>query len=272
MKDNVYRITFDVTHCCNLKCKLCASHIPVQKNIWNPPIDELISSIDKVFELAPTIEKLVISGGEPLLRQDLSIFMDYLVKYKDRVKFRTEIITNGSQLPSLQLLEICQKFKRTDTQHGPGIYFLVDNYGPELSTKIQEIKALLVKYEIPHEIRDYYNDWHCGGWVDFGDFSQRKDDKESIKTFKKCSIPQAQSFCFRFCKGKIYACGQSMHCMDLGLFDAEYEYIDLFDDSTSIDDKRAKMLSWYDVKFFEGCRYCDGLCPDSKRYKPAEQI
>lgn len=267
-RDTVYRISLDVTHRCNLKCKLCAAHVPYFKTVWHPTYEYLVQTVDKMFELIPQLDKLVIAGGEPLLRKDLADFFNYLYKYKDCVNNRVEIITNGSILPSKELLEVCRKFKKTESQ---GIYFIVDNYGPELSPRLYEIGKLLEEYDIPHELRDYYKDLHCDGWVDFGNFDKERTPEEGRKTFQKCAFPKQLNFCIKIFDGRIDPCAQSLHCMRKGLFDEPSEYIQLFDD-TPIEEKRKKLLSWYNLSELTACRYCNGMCEDSQRFQPAEQL
>lgn len=58
---------------------------------------------------------------------------------------------------------------------------------------MNEIHLLLCREKIPHEVRDYANDLHCGGWVDFGDFS-RKCDGEGAKNFFRNALCQGRVF------------------------------------------------------------------------------
>jgi hypothetical protein len=261
----INRVSLDVTHRCNLKCKLCAIHAPYFEPAWHPSLEFLEKTIDRVFELAPMLNRLVFAGGEPLVRKDLWEVLKYCLKYIDKVEQRVEVITNGSILPTSQLLEVSRSF-------GNKIYYIVDYYGEALSPKLREFGELLKQNGIPHELRDYHDDPHCGGWVDFGDFSHKRDLNEAKRLFAKCSFPQKLNLCVKVFNGRVDPCSQSMHAMRLGLFDATDEYFDLFDDSISIDEKRCKVESWYTVDNFTACQYCDGMCDDSIRFAPAEQL
>lgn len=268
---NVYRISLDVTHRCNLKCKLCAAHVPYYKKTWHPEYKFLIQTIDEMFRLIPYMDRLVLAGGEPLLRDDFADILTHLLKYSDRIQSRIEIITNGSIVPEEKLLSVCQKFVGGNSER-QGIYFIVDNYGPALSVHLQEIGEKLRQYGIPHELRDYYENLHCDGWVDFGDFSHKRSPEEARKLFQKCAFPKQLNFCIKIFDGRIDPCSQSLHCMRLGLFDAPAEYIDLFDENVTIEEKRKKLLGWYSLTELTACQYCDGMCEDSKRFQPAEQL
>lgn len=267
----VYRISLDVTHRCNMRCKLCAAHVPYFKDAWHPSYEFLIRSIDEMFRLIPQMDRLVLAGGEPLLRDDFVEILTHLLNYAGRIQNRIEIITNGSIIPEEKLLSICRKFVCRNTGR-QGIYFIVDNYGPSLSVHLEEIGEKLKLYGIPHELRDYYENLHCNGWVDFGDFSHKRSPEEAKELFEKCAFPKQLNFCIKIFNGRIDPCSQSLHCMRMGLFDAPAEYIDLFDNSVTVEDKRQKLLSWYSLKELTACQYCDGMCEDSKRFQPAEQL
>lgn len=261
----INRVSLDVTHKCNLKCKLCAIHAPYFKDPWHPSLEFLTDCIDRIFELAPTLNRLVISGGEPFLRNDLWKILEHCLRYYDNIEQRFEVITNGSILPKQELIEISNKFKER-------IYFIVDYYGMDLSPKCHEICKILKENGIPYELRDYYDNPHCGGWVDFGDFSHKRDLEEAKKLFAKCSFPQQLNLCVKVFDGRVDPCSQSMHAMRMGRFDALEEYFNLFDDKLSVEEMRKKVESWYTVDNFVACQYCDGMCEDSIRFHPAEQL
>lgn len=261
----INRVSLDITHRCNLKCKLCAIHAPDFKDPWHPSLGFLTDCIDRIFDLAPKLNRLVISGGEPFLRTDLADILEHCIKYYDNIEQRFEVITNGSILPTKNLVEVAKKFNSK-------IYFIVDYYGAELSPKCKEICDIFEANAIPHEFRDYHDNPHCGGWVDFGDFSHKRSKEDAKKLFAKCSFPQQLNLCIKVFDGRVDPCSQSMHAMRLGRFDAPEDYFNLFDESITISEMRKKVESWYSVDNFVACQYCDGMCEDSIRFTPAEQI
>lgn len=268
----IHRVSLDVTHRCNLSCKLCAIHAPYFKEKWHPTLEHLKESIDRIFALVPCedpntpiLNRLVLAGGEPFLRNDLPQILEHCSIYEKKIKERIEIITNASILPSQQLLKISKKL-------GKKMYYIVDNYGESLSTKYYDIGRILSENGIPHELRDYHDNPHCGGWVDFGDFSHKRDYKEAKKLFAKCSFPQKLNLCIKVFNGRVDPCSQSLHAMRLGLFDEPNEYFSLFDDSISLENKWEKIEKWYKADYFTACEYCDGMCDDSVRFLPAEQL
>ena len=211
------------------------------------------------------LNRLVISGGEPFIRSDLWEIIQHCYNYYEGIEQRLEIITNGSILPNDNLINVAKIFKEK-------IYFIVDYYGDELSPKCSEICKILNENDIPNEFRDYHDNLHCGGWVDFGNFEHKRDLEEAKVLYGKCSFPQKLNLCIKVFNGRVDPCSQSMHAMRIGLFDNPDEYLNLFDKNLSVDEKRKKIESWYNVDNFIACQYCDGMCEDSVRFYPAEQI
>lgn len=72
--------TLVVTFRCNLKCKLYYSN---PKPHWS--LSQLKLYTDKYFEIVDYVEKMTISGGEPLLHPDLGKLVEYLCTYGDRI-------------------------------------------------------------------------------------------------------------------------------------------------------------------------------------------
>ncbi len=67
-KNSPLQVTFFVTAKCNMRCKMCF----YMENVAGPHKDELtIDEIEKISRSMPDIMWLLISGGEPFLRDDL---------------------------------------------------------------------------------------------------------------------------------------------------------------------------------------------------------
>lgn len=81
--------TFIRTQGCNLKCSYCDT--PQAQTGWEGERLVIPQIIDKVEELG--VEKVTITGGEPLYQQDTI----YLVKQLYRLGYKISIETNGSQ-------------------------------------------------------------------------------------------------------------------------------------------------------------------------------
>lgn len=260
---------FYVTLKCNLKCKLCAAHAPYYKDPWHPTIEALCTQADRFFELIAHIGHFSLTGGEPLLRKDLSVLVHRLKQYSSQIGV-LELFTNGTCIPDDALLSAFQAYDGS-------IKFVIDDYGPTISTKAKQAKDK-IKCVLPHaacELRDYYSkNMHCDGWVDWkvGRVGN-KTEEEAKLTFEKCSLPQKLEFVSCVNNGVIYPCPQTRRCIELGLipFDPD-ECIDLFDNSYSDSEIQARIKRRYSLPVLRACSFCDGQCDDSERYPPAEQM
>lgn len=263
----VERTAVTLSFACNLKCALCGVYAPYYKKPRRFSLEYLKETMKRYFDVVTYVKFLTLAGGEPMLYTDLPEIIDYLLQFKEQIG-RIEIITNGTIVPNQATIDAAKKF-------GDKFYFLVDNYGPDKSLKIKEIDELLINSGIIHQVRNYTkNGTHCGGWIDYGDLTKkRRTHKEAEELFSKCA--QAQKLKFPFClvEGKMYPCSPYRRCNELEIIEDNYsEYIDLFDDKLTVEEQRQKIQSIYDATSLTACAYCDGMCEDSKRYFPAEQL
>lgn len=113
------KLAFYVTLRCNLRCKLCAVYAPYYDKPFHPTYEFLVKCVDRYFEIVDHIKLFSVSGGEPLLRNDLSRIIDKVYTYVDRIE-RFEIITNGTIVPSDNIIESLSAF-------GKKLNLLVDN-------------------------------------------------------------------------------------------------------------------------------------------------
>ena len=253
---------------CNLNCKLCSSDAPYRRNFKDFSLEQQKKVISRFFEAVSYVKKYSVAGGEPLLSKDLPALLDFLFHYSDQIG-KIDIVTNGTIVPKAEILNAAKKF-------GNQLIVLVDDYGSHLSTKLDEIADALTKAEIPFEIRENQLDAsHCGGWVDFTDGLEKlhhsQADVEDL--YARCAYPQKLKFCFSTRNGIMYPCDQVRRCVEMGILtDCQDDYINLLDENLSIEDIQNKILHIYEVKSLSACAYCTGLCENSVRFPPAEQL
>lgn len=255
-----------ITYKCNLKCKLCAAYSPYYEKPPHFSYESLALSIDKFFSIVSHVDKFVVSGGEPLIHNELDKIMRHLLMYSNQIGI-IEIITNGTIVPNNNFMKVIDGCKK--------ISFLIDDYGKDLSTKVNELEKVLSKNDVFYSVRNYNGiNAHCNGWVDFGDFTQKWFTQEDIDTiFSKCAIPQKMNFCFTIKNGEIHPCAPSYRCMELKIIPKNgNEYIDLMDENTTLQEQREKLLSIQNYTSLTACKYCNGMCEDSPRFSPAEQL
>jgi len=95
-KINYLRLS--VTDRCDLRCTYC---MPKKNNLLYKKNDILslsdLKKITKIF-INLGIEKIRITGGEPLIRKDIMSFLEYICSQKEKKFSEILITTNGTQL------------------------------------------------------------------------------------------------------------------------------------------------------------------------------
>ncbi|MDR0920465.1 MAG: 4Fe-4S cluster-binding domain-containing protein, partial [Oscillospiraceae bacterium] len=248
---------------CNLKCKLCAERSPYRKNSHTPTLGELTWQIDELFALVDNIEKFDITGGEPFLCKCLPEFISYLYNnYRNKIT-QVRLSTNGTILPSAEFIESAKLWK-------DNFFVIVDNY--PVSKKCNEIINLLTENNISHTLRDYSENIHCNGWVDYGDLSLKHTKEEARELYNRCMVPKLGFFTCMV-EGNIYPCAKARHLAE-NSSTALTPYVTMspYDFDLTETGKRERLKSILGEELIDVCRYCNGLCEDSKRYIPAEQL
>jgi hypothetical protein len=251
-----YNCAIHVTKRCNLRCKLCA-----QKCSWysvpdHPGLNELKAWAKKYFEVVEYTLKLDITGGEPLIREDLDEFVSYLLLFRKQFG-RLRFNTNGTVVPGDKLISVLREY-------GNGAELLIDQY--KVSNNVDAIVRICEMNSIPYIVRDYYSDTpYMEGWADFGDFqTDRKIDYSCYTHGKYTDIVG----------GKLHLCDRQVVYANFGFpigNDANGEYIDLLD-NTGVEEKRDKLSRLWQLLALTACRYCIGRGKASKRYPPGEQL
>ena len=254
------------SYICNLKCKFCNVRVPYLRNIKTHTVEEMMEMTDRMLKIVDHVHYITIVGGEVLLYKDLPVLITELMKYKDQFD-QIEIITNGTVVPSEELISAVkkcgEKFRR----------FLIDDYGRDLSKKVSESVDVLEKNQIGYRVNDYWSDnmW-CDGWAYFGTYREAlHTPEETVELLKKCSY-KSLGFSYVLYGGIADPCGRLNPRIDAGLEVNPDEYIDLFDDSITVEQQREKINRINNASYLDFCRYCNGLYPGCNRVKPAEQL
>lgn len=257
-----------ITTLCNLHCKQCGAYIPYLKDGRHSSVEEIQDILQRYFKIVDHVEKFSITGGEPLLHPQLPKILQCMIPY---LKQCDEIVlfSNGTIVPDQDVLAAAKLL-------GSKFSFVFDNYGKNISKKIPEINQVMKNEEIFYFIRNYTEeDPHCGGWVDLGQFKEVwKSDEEAIHIFSKCAYPQKLKFCFSIFQNGIM-CENSYYknCHERGLLkDNDHEFINLYDDSLTIEQQREKIRALYQINVLTACKYCTGMCDDSQRFVPGQQL
>jgi hypothetical protein len=245
---------------CNLACKLCTVKPFMYLAPEHPSLDELKQWFDSYFGIADFTLKLTLSGGEPLLREDLPDLVEYILKYKSQFG-RMRINTNGTIIPSDRLIKALATYREGDCMQAE---VLIDNYPS--SEQAESAAKKLAVHSIPYILRDYRTagDYWFNGWVDYGDFKEKKEKDSDCGHY---------SVYLR--RGRLYVCDKQLPYSDWGGLkdnDAGGEYVDLLDGRAPVEEKREKLKRLFEQNELESCRFCAGRSAKSKRYPPAVQL
>lgn len=256
-------VYLEITTMCTLACKLCIAKIPYYKSHEHVEFKYIKKDIEKLFEVYDYIEKLDISGGEPLLYPNLSEVLNEALKYKNKIG-KIRLITNGTILPSGDVIDVMKANSKME--------LVLDDYG-KLSSKKIEILELAQNNDIHIRYNCYTGDKQfCEGFIDLGKFNDRNYNKETLQAiYDKCH--NANYMCLALKKGKLYQCIHSLVACELGYctFDDTLE-CDLYDDSLTIAEKR-NILSKYGTRPVKACQRCNGFDSENgKRFPAADQI
>jgi MoaA/NifB/PqqE/SkfB family radical SAM enzyme len=101
---------FEITHRCNLRCIHCCidAKYMVSSNI-DLSTTEIITALDKIIAWKP--EHIALTGGEPLIRNDLFVILKHLRKnYTGQV----QVLTNGTLINEINAKKLCKYVDQID--------------------------------------------------------------------------------------------------------------------------------------------------------------
>jgi len=261
------RGSLDITLRCTLKCKLCAAYAPFYDVPPHYSVDFLKRTVEKYFEIVDYVGDFSISGGEPLLHKDIDEIIINVFNFKERFS-RFLILTNGTLLFKESTIKLLQKFSEEKN-----IQINISDYG-KVSNRVAELTKQLDEANILYRVINYHDeDLFNGGWIDYGDHSQKIFTlEERDEAGVNCVFASMNSTVIQ--GGELHRCARAHRRMELGIIPRnKKEYVDLFDESVAISEKK-EVLRYIilKAKSTTACAYCNGMHSDSKRYPPAEQL
>lgn len=261
---HVHQCALIISLRCTLKCKLCLVYAPYYKQPRDYPVSDITRSIDMYFHLIDTCGTLNVQGGEPLMHPQLPNILEKVAEYKDRIG-KILLTTNGTLLPSPQLLQVLQKFR-------DNMQVNISDYGPQLSRMVPQLINILRENDIPYHVINYSGDQiHFGGWLDFTDHTlKHHTEADLIANASECGYRNGGNLAIR--GSELYFCYRVARRIELGLIEKnEHSCINMFDDRT-IDEKRENVRSILSAKYTPACAYCIGKRSEAIHYPPAVQI
>lgn len=269
------RYSLVITQKCTLQCKLCAEYSPYVDNPETMDFEEIKKEIDRSFAIIDSIGDFSFSGGEPLLNANIYQAISYASKYFDRID-NLLVLTNGTLVPSEEKLA---KIMEENPKIIEKLQFNVSNYGPNISKRVGDIEKVCEKLKIKCRVIKYYGeDLWCNGWIDFGDHSKKYFSEEETRAHAQtCNYRKNVFFPIHYFNGKtvLARCSRSFWRNVWGITpEKSKDLIFLPDEVTPRDvvEYRQKIREMLDMEYTDSCAYCNGMCEDSPRCKPAEQL
>ena len=248
---NIPQIEFCLTTQCSLKCKDCCALMPAfnQKGHIKMSVEEFKKTLEQLLENVNSIRKLIILGGEPLLRSELPELLEYAAE-KDKV-IHIAIVSNGTMLPSEKLIKVLKKYNK--------INFYMSNYNgnPDIEPilKYEQIKALLKQNGLKYQMMESW-EW----FKELGFASDKLCESARRRNYETCH----RTKCLQTLDRKIDICSKAFSGRNLGLINTK-DFIDL--DKTA--NLRQDLIDFYQKDMVDACEYC---LISTEKVAPALQI
>lgn len=264
------RVSCHVTAKCNLRCKKCAVYIPKIYELGNAPeycINEIKSSFDTYFKIVESVRLISLTGGETLLYPNLSELIEFILAYEKKFS-KLEVFTNGTlSIPEPVLAALSKSEK---------VCLFVDNYGPHLSKKLDEIEWICKERSVNYTIRKYHGeDAHMGGWVDRGILPDKLSEETAKMHFSKCVVAKKGGRLFTIFGRLLVFCATPYCGYRIGaLPESDVICVDLGDQNMTLEEKHRKLAEMDNMDYNPGCAWCNGLgvYDNVERFVPGEQI
>lgn len=232
---------------CNLKCEACLNFNPYADKFYTRPIDKIKEDIDLFFKHVDKVMTFHVSGGEPMLYPNIGEVIEYLDNnYGDRIHtFRT--VTNGTVVPSDELLKTLSKCN---------IEVTVDDYReavPQYKEKFEILLGKLVDYKVKFYI------FKVDNWIDLAplqtDYFDWNEEQLEIH-FDMC----CQSW-NEFRDGKIFSCNYDGYATVAGINEIQKEEIyDLTQHTVEKNKELVEFRLGYNSKGYTNlCKHCRGF-------------
>lgn len=237
-----------LTERCSLKCEKCAhACYNVDSSAEDMSFEQVCHSADSFFAKTNKCGEFVLIGGEPLLYGKLSEVIGYIGQRYRKQMLMFSITTNGTIMPSQDLLQMCRKYN---------VVIKISNYSAEIpwmKDKYEKLLQILGENEVKFYLNAPDQEWMDYGfeWVDHG-----SDQAELINVFDSCKTP-----CREIRENRYYYCVMARSVSDNLHKDAGAEdYLDM-DSLTGADYKKILLefnMGFSDKGYLDMCRYCNG--------------
>lgn len=248
----VYHVDMTVTTKCTLNCAHCNMFIPYYENHFNYTFQELKRNIDLFFERIDYVAYFGLIGGEPMLNPALKDIIIYLEE-NYREKFgKISYASNGSVMPSDELLEVMKKYD---------IHIVVSDYSKAIPyhEKIGQLEKKFQEYSINYDIKPSLI------WCDFG-FPEHSviRNKEQLQEHLAYCRPEWNGLN----DGRFYYCNVSWSAEKSGKFRLRSDDYIVLEDIDPNDKLSCHSIAELSRGTSSFCRVCGGCGRDNTNYVP----
>jgi len=257
------KIITSVTTRCTFNCQYCNILMPYHRKPHDYPYEMLRRDAELLFQLIDHVSAFIIQGGEPFLYPRLGAYLEYMGQsWKNKIG-NIQLITNGSVLPDIDLLETIKKY---DIEVRISDYTEAVPYKERLMSLIDLLEKNKIRYVVFEQKE----------WIDFGfphdDVSMGETKEELREHMLKC-----HAMCQWLHNGRYYYCAMAWGAQECGLFELREgnDYLDLSKLIQNPEEGRKKLLDFYSGNMPDGymsfCKVCRGFA-GTKVVKAGEQI
>lgn len=246
----VYHVDMTVTTKCTLNCRHCNMFIPYYQEHRNFTFEELQNNIDLFFNRIDYVAYFGLIGGEPMLNPVLKDVIIYLEEnYADKFG-KISYASNGSVMPSDDLLAVMQKYN---------VHIVVSDYSKTVNykEKIDRLEKKFKQYKIHYDIKPSLI------WCDFGfpEYPFKRNEQQLKKHLEYCR-PEWNGLN----DGKFYYCNVSWSAEKSGKFRLQPEDYIILENIDFKDKEACHQLVELSRGTSSFCRICGGCGRDNDHY------
>lgn len=250
-----------VTEACTLKCKLCLAFVPYYEKHFQMNLQEAKVILERYFTIVDGVEKISITGGEPLLNVELDDILKLLYSYSDKILKEIILITNGTIELSDTILNVLTLNNK--------IKVIVNNYSSTLSPYAEINYQKLCKMGVNAIL---YTEDNRYGWIDCRNHELKHKTLEACEQQAKgCAFFQGKKYVID--RGRLYTCTRAAYRIQENIIPyTDAAFLNLLDSEISVQLQKEKLKKLLSARSTISCAYCDGLTEKSVKYRAAEQI
>ncbi len=262
--DKVYfpSVSFLPSTVCNLNCKYCLNFNPYAKKFYSREWNDLVADVDTFFGCVDHIMLFHVSGGEPMIYKYTADIIQYIDKNYGKRIDTLRTVTNGTVIPSDEILEKLGKCN---------IEITVDDYReavPEYKENFDKLLQKLSQYHIRHYINK------VDSWIDLA------PDKTDYSSMSEEQLMAHRNSCTQSWQelrdGKLYSCNYAAYAAVAGIAGNE-DIEETYNLKEFSEDRKKELIEFrlgYTTKGYSNfCKKCRGFTPNNTdKMMPAEQL